>query len=84
MVNKQDKYGDPIWCTYDIVRMYVCTMSYVRMYMCTYVRMYVCTYVQRTCADKILAIRFWGGVGGANIKNLYTPLAPQTRRTTEY
>ena len=40
--------------------------------------------LQRTCADKIPAIRFWGGVGGADIKNLYTPLAPQTRRTTEY
>ena len=37
--------------------------------------------IQRTCVDKISAIRFWGGVGGANIKNLYTPLAPQTRRT---
>ena len=41
-------------------------------------------HVQRTGVDKILAIRFWGGVGGANIKNMYTPLAPQTRRTTEY
>ena len=40
--------------------------------------------IQRTCVDKISAIRFWGGVGGADIKNLYTPLAPQTRRTTEY
>ena len=43
--------------------------------------------IQRTGVDKILAIRFGGGVGGANIKNMYTdytPLAPQTRRTTEY
>ena len=39
--------------------------------------------LQRTCVDKILAIRFWGGVGGANIKNLATSLAPQTRRTVE-
>ena len=40
--------------------------------------------VQRTGVDKISAIRFWGGVGGANIKNPATPLVPQTRRTTEY
>jgi hypothetical protein len=40
--------------------------------------------LQRTGVDKISAIRFWGGVGGANIKNLYTPLAPQTRRTAGY
>ena len=40
--------------------------------------------IQRTCVDKIPAIRSWGGVGGANIKNPATPLAPQTRRTTEY
>ena len=42
--------------------------------------------VQRTGVDKILAIRLWGGVGGANVKNMYTPLvlAPQTRHTTEY
>ena len=40
--------------------------------------------LQRTGVDKISAIRFWGGVGVADIKNLYTPLAPQTRRTTEY
>ena len=40
--------------------------------------------LQRTGVDKIPAIRFWGGVGGANIKNPATPLAPQaqTRRTT--
>ena len=40
--------------------------------------------IQRTCVDKISAIRFWGGVGGANIKNPATPLAPQIRRTMEY
>ena len=39
--------------------------------------------LQRTGVDKSAATRFWGGVGGANIKNLYTPLAPQTRRTAE-
>ena len=40
--------------------------------------------IQRTGVDKIPAIRSWGGVGGANIKNPATPLAPQTRCTTEY
>ena len=40
--------------------------------------------LQRTCADKIPAMRSWGGVGGADIKNPATPPAPQTRRTTEY
>ena len=40
--------------------------------------------IQRTCVDKSLAIRTWGGVGGANIKKPATPLAPQPRRTTEY
>ena len=40
--------------------------------------------IQRTCADKNSAIRSWGGAGGANIKNLATPLAPQTQRSTEY
>ena len=32
--------------------------------------------LQRTCVDKIPAIRFWGGVGGANIKNLDDPTRP--------
>ena len=47
------------------------------------VRLYIVA-IQRTGVDKISAIRFWGGVGGANIKNPATPLAPQIRRTTEY
>ena len=38
----------------------------------------VCDALQRTCVDKIPATRSWGGVGGANIKNPATPLAPQT------
>ena len=41
-------------------------------------------YIQQTDVDKSAAIRLWGGVGGAKNKNMYTPLAPQTRRTTEY
>ena len=40
--------------------------------------------IQRTGVDKILVIRFWGAVGGANIKNMAMALAPQTRRTMEY
>ena len=41
-------------------------------------------HIQRTGVDKSAAIRLWGGVGGAKNKNMYTPLAPQTRRTAEY
>ena len=41
-------------------------------------------FLQRTGVDKISVIRFRGarGVGGANIKNPATPLAPLARRTT--
>ena len=40
--------------------------------------------LQRTGVDKILAIRFWGGVGGANIKNMTIVHPTRPPNTTYY